>query len=397
MPLEKQVVMPRALQKALSIVVCYRSDEEEGGLDPKTKIVLAEIVRCANAKDLSTSIRIRKEVMETNTGLSQRSIYRALDILEEGGWIARKEQIKSRRAGFQIGEISLTTEACAILSPVEEVNHKTSSSSMLEEGCSLSPSTNLADALTCFSNKEQFLQRQPAGSVFHHQKNISNPTQMSTRVPEDCQPLLSHLTEPAIFKLMKIATSRNKRLGQIVTYAQPALEKARDPYALMLTLITQDIDYVWLAEQKRRNEEGRAAKQQQATELKTWIGMNLCKMLYSQDGLTQFTGNQETHCFEVAKRTSVGEQFVPQGLIPAAQLAQSVTLGNIQITENVFSTVAVTPSQTLSDQLTPAQSARSVVEMSAENIVAGEAVRSDHLVGLHSLKRTLRIALRSQL
>lgn len=166
------------------------------GLQRNVKATLAEICRyVSQAEPLQTIFPTKAKIAE-RTGASERTIYRHLEKLVELQLIELSEQErKSRNGRFAVARIRLTRKAAVLLGFIEDPNYFFHS----EPSDKVTAGHTLTDPTI---SKNQPVQRFKNG------------------LPEDLAVLMSRgMTRPAVFRLMKMATNRNKWLSDIVAVA----------------------------------------------------------------------------------------------------------------------------------------------------------------------------------
>lgn len=220
-------IIRTALQR-LSALPC----SELHALKPKERVTLSFLVRCTSYSSQATPIRVRKNVLANQIGVSERTVYRILNTLSKLGLITRHEQKIDRKAGAQVSEITwapwfskvlfeglLTkqedTSPCLPPSPDE---HKT-----VLHSPEVSPAVNndkLADA--CRFSQLRIRQ--------------SRKDSDQRQVPEDCKSLLAWMNERAIFKLMGAFSSHKKRLGDFVSSHYEFINKATNRFSYLYAI-----------------------------------------------------------------------------------------------------------------------------------------------------------------
>lgn len=204
-------------------------------LSPVERAAVAHLVRCTNAGNVRTPIRIRKALLAANIGISVRSTYRVLKSLENRGLILRPTQAISRAEGAQISHILWSTLSIESLfsSPSQVSKNQTKASSLTVQ---TSPSiqapvlglggstANLAHAC----KNSQFIKRQSLEFS-------------ANSVPSDLQVLETVIEKRLIFKVMGIFTRAGKRLSDVITGRIEPILKSRKPYAYLLSLINAPV------------------------------------------------------------------------------------------------------------------------------------------------------------
>ncbi len=290
------------------------------------RLVLASVLRCLDAQDFNRPALVRKSVLTQVCGTSLRSVYRYLNELEGKGWIDRAEQHISRKEGSLIAEIQLTQQAIAYL---QQQEHSQDSGASLDQlSCD-----KLAHA--CKYSFKQYLHRQPSGSVDNSTKPQLEQSNFPTtppaspqpqpkpntlrKVPQDCRALLPFLSAYAIFKLMKLATQKGKRLGDIVQYVQQSLLRIRYPYAYLLKLIQHDTDYAALVKSREEKARKSLQKAQERFAHKVWQDEAKNFYLVNPEALIAVYVEGDTSVLSVWKRSTTNDEWTRVGTSTLSQ------------------------------------------------------------------------------
>lgn len=253
------VLLPQKIVHAIALVATYHnSSQSNKNLSPGEKTLLVELLRVCDRQDPRTPIRVKKETIESRTGMCLRTIYKHLARLEESGWIHRQEQVKKRSCGFLIGLINLSSMALQTLFPTKPATsyHDDRQSSTQNRQNKLVEK----NAHACKDSKEV----NTSSISFQDRQKYRF---FDNRVPSDCAPLLNFLPGNLIFKLMKIASRHGKRLGDIVEYIQAKKIQIKNHTGFIKFLVKQDIDFKFVARMtaaEASREEAKSSEQQNA-------------------------------------------------------------------------------------------------------------------------------------
>jgi Mn-dependent DtxR family transcriptional regulator/uncharacterized protein involved in tolerance to divalent cations len=230
--------LPRVIQKALDRSISSKINVD--GLVRPIKtclLVLQQLIRCVDAIDQAAPIYIKKDTLADKLGASKPTVDRALKALEEGGWIIRQNQIKSRKRGFQIGAITLTTQAIEVLFPTvrQELPESTPTESkpLCESKLSHALNDSLVTKVTTSSSKEE---RHPAAPS-------SFDREQEKRIEPNLRSLLTHLTPKTINWLKGKARQNGKLLEHIVLATQAYAPKTKQIKAYLIACIQSETDF----------------------------------------------------------------------------------------------------------------------------------------------------------
>lgn len=219
--------LPALLQRALARLL--RRTGEIAKLSRTEREVLSEVIRCADRRDLLAPIFVRRTTLAERLSCSEPTVTRALSALVHKGWITR-DQVKSRRRGFQVGSIELTPQALLWLempSP-DPVRQPEAQNGALRE-------SQMSHAL--LDPKEQS-KRQPADAA----PSTSRPR--PGEVPATLQWLVTiGLSKWAVFRLMRCARDAGALLEDVVTACRDQIARANNPFAYLTKLLGLDRDW----------------------------------------------------------------------------------------------------------------------------------------------------------
>ena len=197
-------------------------------------------VECTNGR---AEFWVKRMNLADTVGKCEKTISNWLNELEEAGLIS-KEQPRTHWGAFRCLTVRLTDYAVKLL------DLATSKSDFYARR------KNYSHAHIPVQSKETVACNSPA-------KAEERPTAegLSNRLPVDLQDLVSDaLPASAIFKLMGKASSRGKRLSDVVQVCRHNIVKARMPYAYLLSLLSKNKDYASLAaSQQSANVEAKKA------------------------------------------------------------------------------------------------------------------------------------------
>lgn len=239
-----------------------------GGLANTLRPTLAEICRFVPQARPFDTVFARKQKIAERTGLSERSIYRHLKVLQRAGLIEITEQErKSRNGRFSISRIRLTRLAAELLGLIAvETDHLLKDEIIAESSQPIdTPPGNLEEAASInlsvvHSAEKPFMHSPPTDNlaVGHiltkptFTKNQPQPTKNG--LPLDLSWLTSHgISRAGVFKLMGLAKNNKKRLSDIVVVVKDRLVEMRGGrlYAYLAALSKGPSDFSSAAIQER--------------------------------------------------------------------------------------------------------------------------------------------------
>ena len=201
-------------------------------LTASERVALAALLRRVEARDGHAAFWVRRLNLADVFGRVERTISNWLTALESKGLI-EKEQGRTRWGNFSCVTLHLTQLAVSLLGLSPDQDFKPAQPKKIAGGY-----------------KEDLPNNTKTQSTRYPQADLSTDSGTESRsergIPEDCAPLLHLGLRPsAVFKLMKIATSHGKRLGDIVKARLAAIRRARRPYGLIAMLAAENVDYAW--------------------------------------------------------------------------------------------------------------------------------------------------------
>lgn len=240
-------------------------------LDSAERELLARLVGLADKHNPAQPIAVGRQTLAERLRCSRATVQRLLLRLEQLGWIER-DQIKSRRLGFQVGTITLSQvaverlfdepddrcEAATQPAPGQVQRHPASTT---RHGDDVS---GLRHAL--LETGIQCIHRQPRSGLVanpHVDKSASppSPRQQSTkklmpRIPQALGFLLDVGISPTgLCALMRMAREQGQRLEDIGRAVLHGLRKAKNPFAYLRSLLTHPRDWTALAAHQQRREQ----------------------------------------------------------------------------------------------------------------------------------------------
>lgn len=272
--------LPQVIVRAIARVMTFR-----GGffsrLDRSDRCALIEVVRCISKDRPRDPVFIRRDTLAVRLDCSLATVTRTLARLEELGWIVR-DQVKSRIRGFQVGSICLSDEAFKLLG------------FDTQEALRQSPMTD-----ACSISFKQSLKRQPEHVGPSDFPRAKVPAKQGTAsLPSSLSWLLSGMTPWAVCKLMSIARSRGVMLEVVTNQCQKQIQAAQNMFAYVKTLLKQDKDWAYIAQQSSTNQEAETQKadehrkweeQKSALEGKSFIGGDGVVRRVSEGAVTLFS------------------------------------------------------------------------------------------------------------
>jgi len=279
--------------------------------------LLARIVGLSDKQDPAKDIYVRRTTLASWIGVSVATIQRLLLALEQAGWIKR-DQVKSRRRGFQVGEIRLTAVAISRLFGTDESCRDGRPGQPTEEkpiGLKdvFLRRSSMTDALL---DTQQCLHRQPDKGSFG--KNVKaessnhNTNTFAPRLPHGLMWLKSAGITPAgICALMRRATASGNRLEDVAIAVKKSLKHAKNPYAYLHALVAQSRN--WRASASKviqQAEEQKQSEQQAAAAEKVW------RWIADLDGVSLIKNHGTQRYTVIGRVVLVSEAGQSRGAIP---------------------------------------------------------------------------------
>jgi len=252
--------MPRAIQRALDRILAIRT-EVAGGLIRPTKVnqlALQQLIRCADAVHHSSPIIVRKETLASLLGVSKPTIDRALKTLEQGGWITRSAQCKSRRRGFQVGQIVLSELAIAYLFPTANQQRK-------EQGADLTKTSekNLCESKSIHALQDSSVSKETA-SLSTKERHPSSRSvfdeSRAQQIEPNLQVLLDYFTPKVINWLKGEATRKGKLLEHIVLATRKHFGRVKNLKRYLLACIMRETDFAAIVQHEANIEAKKVEK-----------------------------------------------------------------------------------------------------------------------------------------
>jgi DNA-binding transcriptional ArsR family regulator len=250
-------------------------------LSTRARAVLAALARTVDASKPYAAIYARRELLTGRAMLSMRTLYRSLDDLENAGLIERRPQSRyveaglfgraylhlTERAAILLGLVDLTMTNRALDDPEAQTHSKPSS------GVSVTPpSATVAD-----------------GAIYKNLYPASIQKRQPGQVPADLQRLRAlGFFDFLIFKLMREARERGKRLSDVVEATWDHLKLAKAPINYLRTLLRNPVDFSQLVRRRidaQASESDRAALREHALQL---AREHAGKSFVDADGLRQY-------------------------------------------------------------------------------------------------------------
>ncbi|WP_423680215.1 MULTISPECIES: hypothetical protein [unclassified Undibacterium] len=230
---------PKSRNLPVRILRAFDNAKHIIGLSRGVKDTLAEICRYVKQSDPLAPIFPHKAHIASRIGIDERTVYRHMSAIKEHGLIeVMSQERKSRNGRFAVARIRLTKKAAELLGLIEAENND----------IHREPDDNLSDGHTL--TEPTIPKKQPAtrGSI----------------LPDDLKWLTGNgLSLAGVFKLMKIATQKGKRLSDIATACREYLAKLKGEhlFCTLRKLANSTVDYSHIAAEALRREKGREAEQ----------------------------------------------------------------------------------------------------------------------------------------
>jgi DNA-binding MarR family transcriptional regulator len=210
-------------------------------LTASERVALAALLRRVEARDGHAAFWVRRLNLAEVFGRVERTVSNWLSALESKGLI-EKEQGRTRWGNFSCVTLHLTDLAVTLLGLNAELGAKSTQQKKVAAGYKEGLPSNTKQST-------RYPQADLSTGPFAEGQDgqDEHAASLGSRVPADCRPLLDLGLRPsAIFKLMKIATEKGKRLGEVVRARLFAIRKARSPYGLVINLVNANVDYAAL-------------------------------------------------------------------------------------------------------------------------------------------------------
>lgn len=251
---EQPRFLPRAIQRALDRVLAIQA-EVAGALVRPTKVnqlVLQQLLRCADAVHHYSPIIVRKETLANLLGVSKPTVDRALKALEQGGWITRTAQCKSRRRGFQVGQIVLSELAIAYLFPRQNPQRK-GQGAVADQASE----KNLCESKTIHALQDSSVSKETASLSSKERHPAARSVFDESRAQQiepNLQVLLDYFTPKVINWLKGEATRHGKMLEHIVLATRRHFGRVKNLKRYLLACIMRETDFAAIVQHEATKE-----------------------------------------------------------------------------------------------------------------------------------------------
>ena len=261
--------MPSIIASAL---VNLETNESLSHLSRNARDVLRYLIRLADCRAPASPIFAFKRTIADHVGLSESSVYRALNELVEDNWIMRQSQRRKSRNGRLSGaDIQLTEMLCEELGLLGFATNVVNDKSAPADGAQSSdnpatpggrgvvstrPRVNLTDGHihTQQIQKIQSLQKHSSAPSV----TVAPSTRVAprTKLPEEFFWLIEEkqLTLPQVFLLMREFTHRKQRLSDALVQTRHRVEQLpnTDVFPYLRALAKAPTDFAWLRKQREQ-------------------------------------------------------------------------------------------------------------------------------------------------
>ena len=243
---------------------------------PRTaRAVLAFAVRVAERNDPTKASWAFKKTIANEVMISESTVYRALNVLVNLGFIKRfKQERKAHNGKLAVAKIALTRKACLGLGLIiadgdSRIEPKTALESRVFH---MSPSVKSQDR----HSSTLLLAVQPPQSLKKHSPipvSTNQPLQGQRffKLPEELFWLNREklLTPPQIFLLMREFTARKQRFSEVLVTVGSRIRKLpkKEVFSYLRALTKAPTDFAWQAKQR----DGADAKEKRKNDLKRVI------------------------------------------------------------------------------------------------------------------------------
>jgi predicted small secreted protein len=222
------------------------------------RAVLAFAVRLSERKDPTKASWAFKKTIAYETMISESTVYRALNVLANMGFIERfKQERKTYNGKLGVAKISLTRKTCLGLGLIiEDAEYMPKSKTTLEtQTFETSPSVKLQDR----HSSTLLLAVQPTQSLKKHSQILASSKQLSQgqpffKLPKELFWLYQEnlLTPPQIFLLMREFSARKQRLSEVIVAIESRIRNLpkKDVFSYLRALTKAATDFSWIAKQK---------------------------------------------------------------------------------------------------------------------------------------------------
>ncbi|QEZ48881.1 helix-turn-helix domain-containing protein [Cupriavidus oxalaticus] len=250
--------LPERILRAIALV--YESDGLRA-LHITNRQVLATLIRFAlNQKDPTSLAFIKKATIAQHLSISEATVYRALGTLEDAGLIERERQQRTRAQLEVVGRIGFTAKLLQCIGLAgRELGYpepQTGSDESRSSSACLAPVSGVNNPKQSSTKKHSG----PREFVQIHDR----------AVPIDLAPLVrdQELTTSALFLLMRLAREAGHRLSDVVSAAGHVLGplRGRELFAYLKSLLGKPIDYSYVVQTRKAQEDERRATAAQAAQ-----------------------------------------------------------------------------------------------------------------------------------
>ena len=226
---------------------------------PRTaRTVLAFAVRLAERNDPTKASWAFKKTIAYEIMVSESTVYRALNVLVNLGFIERfKQERKAHNGKLAVAKIALTRKTCLGLGLIitDEEPRTELKTTLKSQVFHTPPSVKLQDR----HNSTLLLADQPTQSLKKH-----SPISVSPNQPLQGQPFFKLpgelswlyreklLSPPQIFLLMREFTARKQRFSEVLVAVDSRIRKLpkKDVFSYLRALTKAPTDFNWLAKQR---------------------------------------------------------------------------------------------------------------------------------------------------
>jgi len=219
------------------------------------------LLRRVSADDGADRFWVKRSNFAALLNISEPTVYRILAALERAQLIVREAQKRTKGGGFAVAQMRLTDAAAALLGLTKARAQDGDES--LYRYSSARRRSMVIDNNQAVKNLQSLEKHPQAGPA----ETLSRKNEAAVRthkVPEDLTLLhLRGLQPKQIFKLMALATARQKRLGDVVAVMAGYLGKlsGRALFAYVVRLLSVDKDYAYLRRQAAEADQEKARQQ----------------------------------------------------------------------------------------------------------------------------------------
>lgn len=321
--------LPRAIQRALDRILAIRT-EVAGGLIRPTKVnqlVLQQLIRCADAVRHGSPIIVRKETLASLLGVSKPTIDRSLKTLEQGGWITRTAQCKSRRRGFQVGQIVLSTLAIAYLFPTPNQQKEEQGADVSKPG-----EKNLCASKSIHALQESSVSKETASlstkERHPHSRSVFDESR-AQQIEPNLQVLLDYFTPKVINWLKGEATRKGKLLEHIVLATRKHFGRVKNLKRYLLACIMRETDFAAIV-QHEANIEAKKVEKVKVEETQVRLQAESVNQLYEVDlDRVPFALVEDTGLVSVFSADPRHPGAKRSGTMPFAEFAKRVLIKNL--------------------------------------------------------------------